>query len=176
MISGVRGPVSGTERSASLEVPKGGSEVQPSALKLWIIMARAHQTLTRAVSGRLAEDGLTLAQFGVLEILHHLGPLPLGEIAEKLLVTGGNITYVMDRLEEMGLVYRQRSELDRRVIEARLTPSGSVLMEARFQSHAAFLTRIVGEQLSLAEQETLSRLLKRLGTGIAGAGDFFMLG
>jgi len=143
------------------------SDAESSSLKLWVIMARAHQTLTRAVVVRLAEDGLTPAQFGVLEILHHLGPLPLGEIADKRLLTGGNITYLMDRLEEMGFVYRQRSEVDRRVVEARLTPSGSALMQEQFPGYAAFLTQIVGEQLSPSEQQILSRLLKRLGTGIA---------
>jgi MarR family transcriptional regulator, 2-MHQ and catechol-resistance regulon repressor len=75
------------------------------------------------------EYGLTIPQFGIMEALYHLGPLSLGELADKLLVSGGNVTYVMDRLEEQGLVYRQRSDLDRRVIEARLTDEGRALID-----------------------------------------------
>jgi len=71
------------------------------------------------VGSRISEYGLTTPQFGVLEALHHLGSLSLGDLADKLLVTGGNITYVMDRLEERGLVERDRSTEDRRVVHSR---------------------------------------------------------
>jgi MarR family 2-MHQ and catechol resistance regulon transcriptional repressor len=120
--------------------------------------------LVRAVGNRVSEDGLTLSQFGILEALYHLGPLSLGELAEKLLVTGGNVTYVMDRLEEQGLVYRQRSDLDRRVIEARLTPRGETLVSELFPAHADFLGALVSH-LDPEEQRLLRVLLKRLGRG-----------
>lgn len=114
----------------------------------------------------MLESGLTIPQFGILEALYHLGPLSLGELAEKLLVTGGNVTYVMDRLEEQGLVYRQRSDLDRRVVEARLTGEGRALIERTFPDHARFLGRMV-EHLDPTEQQELRELLKRLGKGLA---------
>ena len=75
-------------------------EDEERALRLWIALARCYSTMSREISTRVTEYGLTTPQFGVLEALHHLGPLPLGELADKLLVTGGNITYVMDRLAE----------------------------------------------------------------------------
>jgi MarR family transcriptional regulator, 2-MHQ and catechol-resistance regulon repressor len=137
-----------------------------AALRLWVTLARSYQTFTRVVSSRVLESGLTIPQFGILEALYHLGPLSLGELAEKLLVTGGNVTYVMDRLEEHGLVYRQRSDLDRRVVEARLTDQGRALIERTFPDHARFLGRMV-EHLDPTEQEALRELLKRLGKGLA---------
>ena len=66
----------------------------------------------------------TAAVILILEALYHLGPLSLGELAGKLLVTGGNVTYVMDRLEEHGWVIRERCGEDRRVVRAKLTPAG----------------------------------------------------
>lgn len=63
-------------------------------------MARCYSTFARSVTYRITEYGLTVPQFGILEALFHLGPLSLGELADQLLVTGGNVTYVMDRLEE----------------------------------------------------------------------------
>lgn len=137
-----------------------------AALRLWVTLARSYQTFTRVVSSRVLESGLTIPQFGILEALYHLGPLSLGELAEKLLVTGGNVTYVMDRLEEQGLVYRQRSDLDRRVVEARLTGEGRALIERTFPDHARFLGRMV-EHLDPTEQQELRELLKRLGKGLA---------
>ena len=73
------------------------------ALRLWIALARCYLTFSRSISSQISEYGLTSAQFGAMEALHHVGPMHLGELAEKLLVTGGNVTYVMDRLEEQGL-------------------------------------------------------------------------
>jgi MarR family 2-MHQ and catechol resistance regulon transcriptional repressor len=121
------------------------------------------------VSARVVERGLTIPQFGILEALYHLGPLSLGELAEKLLVTGGNVTYVMDRLEEQGLVFRQRSELDRRVIEARLTSEGEALVRTLFPEHAAYIRDLMGH-LEPGEMDRLRTLLKKLGKGVAARG------
>jgi MarR family transcriptional regulator, 2-MHQ and catechol-resistance regulon repressor len=114
---------------------------EEEALRLWIALARCYQTFAREVGVRVGEYGLTVPQFGILEALHHLGPLSLGELADKLLVTGGNITYVMDRLEAQGLVERRRSEEDRRVVEAHLTPEGRERIASVFPGHAAFIRR-----------------------------------
>jgi MarR family 2-MHQ and catechol resistance regulon transcriptional repressor len=145
------------------------SEEEQVSLRLWIALARCYSTVAREVSGRISEYGLTTPQFGVLEALYHLGPLSLGELAEKLLVTGGNITYVMDRLEDAGLVFRDRSGPDRRVVLARLTDAGRDLVEKVFPSHAAFIGELTGH-LSQAERETLRGLLKKWGKGLPATG------
>lgn len=142
------------------------SEGEHRALRLWIALARSTSTFTRVVAARVADYGLTLPQFGVLEALYHLGPLPLGELAEKLLVTGGNVTYVMDRLEDQGLVTRTRCGEDRRVVRACLTDQGRDLIIDVFPGHASFVEELVGV-LEPHEQETLRTLLKKLGKGVA---------
>jgi MarR family transcriptional regulator, 2-MHQ and catechol-resistance regulon repressor len=118
------------------------------------------------VGVRVSDYGLTVPQFGILEALYHLGPLSLGELAEKLLVTGGNITYVMDRLEKQGLVERHRSDTDRRVVEARLTPEGRGKIASVFPGHAAFIQELVSP-LDPEERRQVRELLKRLGKAIA---------
>lgn len=128
-------------------------------------MARCYSTFARSVTYRITEYGLTVPQFGILEALFHLGPLSLGELADQLLVTGGNVSYVMDRLEEQGLVYRDRSGEDRWVVEAKLTPEGRRIISDVFPEHASFI-RELSSELEPEEQETLRRLLKRLGKGI----------
>ena len=137
---------------------------QERSLRLWIALARCYATFSKAISLKVAEYGLTTPQFGVLEALYHLGPLSLGELADKLLVTGGNVTYVMDRLEEQGFVYRERSPGDRRVIQAKLTPEGRQKVADIFPSHVEHV-EILTRHLDGPEQEELRTLLKTLGVG-----------
>jgi MarR family 2-MHQ and catechol resistance regulon transcriptional repressor len=145
--------------------PRDWPEGQERALRLWVALARCYGTYARAVSTKVHEYGLTTPQFGILEALYHLGPLSLGDLAGKLLVTGGNVTYVMDRLEEQGLVYRERSPSDRRCIRAKLTDKGYGVIAGVFPGHAEFIESMSGS-LSPAEQEQLRDLLKRLGRSI----------
>ncbi|HSR41979.1 MAG TPA: MarR family transcriptional regulator [Longimicrobiales bacterium] len=144
------------------------SDREEVALRVWIALARCYSTFSKAVAGKVSEYGLTTPQFGVLEALYHVGPLSLGELADKLLVTGGNVTYVMDRLEEQGLVYRERSARDRRVVEAKLTADGRELIRDCFPGHASFVEELVA-YLDPDEQEDLRRLLKKLGKRIAAS-------
>ena len=81
-------------------------------------------------------------------------------------MTGGNVTYVMDRLEDQGLVYRYRCPDDRRVIQAKLTEDGRALVVEVFPGHVDFVEHL-SRHLSAEEQETAQGLLKRLGIGIA---------
>ena len=151
--------------SVDTPAPRTWSAEQERALRLWIALARCYSTFSRAISSKVHDYGLTTPQFGILEALYHLGPLSLGDLASKLLVTGGNVTYVMDRLEEQGLVYRERSPDDRRIIQAKLTEKGHAVMAGVFPGHGAFVEELCGA-LGPEEQESLRALLKKLGHGI----------
>jgi MarR family 2-MHQ and catechol resistance regulon transcriptional repressor len=139
---------------------------QRRALGLWVSLARCYATYSKAVAATVQHHGLTLPQFGALEALYHLGPLTLGDLADKLLVTGGNVTYVMDRLEGQGLVARFRSADDRRVVLACLTEAGRDLVARVFPEHAEHIEHLC-RHLEPDEQDELRRLLKVLGKGIA---------
>jgi MarR family 2-MHQ and catechol resistance regulon transcriptional repressor len=147
---------------------KQWTESQDVALGVWIALARCYATFTKAVAAKVQEYELTVPQFGALEALYHLGPLSLGDLADKLLVTGGNVTFVMDRLEAQGLVARYRSETDRRVVLARLTDEGRSLVARVFPEHADFIEQLC-RHVQPEEQAELRRLLKQLGKGIAAS-------
>jgi MarR family transcriptional regulator, 2-MHQ and catechol-resistance regulon repressor len=125
------------------------------------LMRGANSVLSRLVR-RLLALGLTENQFGVLEILLHLGSLSPGELKTKLLTTGGNITMILDNLEKRGLVHRERHRDDKRRLTVRLTAEGRRRIERIFPGH---VEAIVAEMsiLTAAEQETLGRLCRRLG-------------
>ena len=155
-----------TDQWADEPASRTWSDEEEKALRVWIALARCYVTFSRAVACKVAEYDLTAPQFGVLEALYHVGPLSLGELAEKLLVTGGNVTYVMDRLEAQDLVVRERSGDDRRVVRAHLTKKGRATIESVFPGHVEFVRGLVNG-ISPEDQDALRDLLKRLGKGIA---------
>ena len=148
--------------------PRQWTREQGTALGLWTALARCYSTYARAGTTKVQEYGLTGPQFRTLEALYHLGPLPLGELADKLLVTGGNVTYVVDRLEDKGLVSRCRDSADRRIVHATLTASGRALFDEVFPGCVGYVEHL-SRHLSTEEQETMRLLLERLGKGIAGS-------
>src|SRR5215472_14455776 len=85
------------------------------ALATYVKLMRAANSARNVAAHDLANTGLTLTQFAVLEALYHLGPMSLSDLAQKVLTTGGNLTMVANNLEKQGLARRQRSPQDGRV-------------------------------------------------------------
>jgi MarR family transcriptional regulator, 2-MHQ and catechol-resistance regulon repressor len=139
-----------------------GDPKTEQALNTWIKLSRAFESVTSRLNQRSSMGDLTISQFGVLEILRHLGSMPQCDLAAKLLKSSGNITMVIDNLEKRGLVRREADEKDRRVSRVVLTPVGSQIIDSVFPQHAA----AVRDELSVLtheEQETLGHLLRKLG-------------
>lgn len=139
-----------------------------TSLKLWVVLARAHRAVADHARRDIEGHGLGVTEFAVLEVLHHRGPLPLGEIGERILLTSGSTTYVADKLEERGLISRRACEDDRRVVYAELTTSGREVIERIFPAHAEAIRRAVNG-LSPAERQRATELLKKLGRAARGA-------
>ncbi len=137
-----------------------------TALKLWVVLSRAHAAILRHVEADAARHGLTLAEFGVLEALHHKGPLLLGELQRKLLVSSGGVTWLVNRLVARGLVERDDCAEDRRARYARLTPSGAAFIARAFPAHEAAIAAAVSG-LAPAEQLRATALLRTLGQAAA---------
>jgi len=110
--------------------------------------------------------GLTLTEFGILEVLYHKGPLLLGEVQRRILVSSGGITYLVDRLEKKGLVERRECTEDRRARYAALTPAGEELIARIFPEHAACIEELMA-QLGEEEQARAVDLLRTLGRAAA---------
>ncbi len=135
------------------------------ALSLWVKLAWASTTFGRLTGKDIERYGLTQPQFGVVELLGHLGPVTIGEVTKKMLVTGGCVTVILDNLEKEGLVERMRSTEDRRVIKVQLTPKGQDLFKNIFEQHAERVSQLASV-LTEDEQTQLSHLLKKLGLAI----------
>jgi MarR family 2-MHQ and catechol resistance regulon transcriptional repressor len=154
-------------RNAILDREHYGPE-QRFSLKLWVVLARCFNTCAQAEAVAIKHYDLTAPQFGVLEALAHLGPMKMCDIAQKYLTSGANITGVVDRLEEKGLVQRVMEEDDRRTYRIHLTENGGKLIAGIFPLHAATIVTMT-ETLSANEKTVLIKLLKKLGKSIQGA-------
>jgi MarR family 2-MHQ and catechol resistance regulon transcriptional repressor len=155
-----------TAPAATRESPTRSARTQERALKLWVVLARAYGSVARHVEQDIARHDLTAMEFGILEVLYHKGPLLLGEIQRKVLVSSGGITYLVDRLTAKGLVKRQECPNDRRARYAVLTPEGEQLIQDLFPRHARNIVRAL-EGLTAGEQEQATELLRTLGLAAA---------
>jgi len=135
------------------------------ALSMWVKLARAHNTMHSLADRNITSFGLTTPQFGAIECLGHLGPMTIGNLCKKMLVSAGNMTVVIDNLEKDGLVERIRESKDRRKIIVRLTKKGEKLFEKIFIQHAEYIKELA-DALTAAEQEEIGRLLKKLGKSV----------
>ena len=139
-----------------------GSKAEIRALKTYVKLMRAAESVTTRIHHHLSSTGLTISQFAVLEALYHIGPLSQREIGKKILRSSGNITMVIDNLEKSGLVRRERFEADRRFYIVHLTDKGYDLINKIFPLHTSVIAKDL-EVLTAAEQDALGRLCKKLG-------------
>src|SRR5690348_9938902 len=115
------------------------------SLALFIVLSRAYNWVNAHVTRDIRRYGLNPTEFGILELLYHQGPLPLQQIGEKILISSGNITYAVDKLEQKQLLVRKPSAHDRRVIFAELTPQGQELLGTLFPQHAEVIRAAVSK-------------------------------
>ena len=164
----MKSPSTQTRSAKRAPAPVAVDRKQETALKLWVVLARATAAVTKHMESDIARYDLTGTEFGILEALYHKGPMLLGEIQRKILVTSGGITYLVDRLVEKGLVRREQCEEDRRARYAVLTPAGQSLIKRIFPAHAARIEEAVSG-LTATEQREAIQLLRKLGLSAAAA-------
>jgi MarR family transcriptional regulator, organic hydroperoxide resistance regulator len=122
----------------------------------------------RRARGRAAREqppGLTLAQFHLLSPLHDAGELPVGEIALAAGIATPTATRMLDGLARAGIITREHSKADRRVVKICLTAKGRRLVRAK-RELVASKRRSIHDSLSGREREQAVALLKRLAAAI----------
>ena len=139
-----------------------GTAKQRRALDAFIKLMRCADAVTGRLAGSFRAGGLTQSQFGILEALLHLGPMHQKELGRKLLKSSGNITVVVDHLEQRGLVRRRQDRNDRRFTTISLTAAGRRLIDQAFPIHVELIIEEFS-RLSILEQEQLAAICRKLG-------------
>ena len=125
---------------------------------------RTSATMTDALEELLKQHGITGTQYNVLRILRGAEPggLCRNELRDRMLTRMPDVTRLLDRMEESGLVARSRDNEDRRLVSTRITKAGRELVDALDapvnQFHRRSLGHLTEEQLTgLIELLTLAR-------------------
>jgi MarR family 2-MHQ and catechol resistance regulon transcriptional repressor len=138
------------------------SPAQQRALKLFVVLQRSANAVMAKLLRQANQHDLTHTEFEILEALYHKGPLLLGDVQKKILLSSGGVTYTIDRLAEKGLVERRECATDRRARYAALTARGETLIGKIFPIYADRIDDVMGA-LSAREQDDAIDLLRKLG-------------
>jgi MarR family 2-MHQ and catechol resistance regulon transcriptional repressor len=134
---------------------------EAASLQLILSIGRAFKFVDDYVRPRMQKHGLTMTEFSVLMVLWHGGPTPLGELSERILLTGASTTYTVKKLEKRGLIAREPGSEDKRVVMGVITQKGSTLARKIAPLHATELAEAM-HHLSTEEKKTAARLLRKL--------------
>src|SRR5512134_1625484 len=136
-----------------------------SALRVWLRLLTCTQLIERRVRSGLREEfGTTLPRFDLMaQLERHREGLKMNELSRLLMVTGGNVTAIVDQLEKEGLVERLDEPDDRRAFRIRLTRAGQRSFAEMARAHEGWIAELLGG-LTRKEHEELLKLLAKLKT------------
>ncbi|MBC1209978.1 MarR family transcriptional regulator [Listeria booriae] len=131
-------------------------------LKLFTVLLRSANWIQKVHANLVESHGITPSEFGVLEQLYHLGPQQLQALGQKNLISNGNTTYMVTKLEKKNYLVRVNDPNDRRVVYAKLTAQGTQFISNLFPQFEV----LIKEQLTILseeEKEILISGLKKIG-------------
>jgi len=136
-----------------------------ASLRLWLRLLSCTTRIEDTIRQRLREQfGITLPRFDLMAQLEREAEgLAMGEVSRRMMVTGGNVTTIVDQLEREQLVQRLPVPGDRRSYRLSLTEAGRNTFATMAQAHQAWVRELLSP-LSAKEQSQLAALLGTLKT------------
>jgi DNA-binding MarR family transcriptional regulator len=133
------------------------------ALRIWLRLLTCTQLIEGQVRSRLrGRFATTLPRFDLMaQLERHRAGLKMNELSRMLMVTGGNVTAIVDQLEKEGLVERLDEPADRRAFRIRLTRAGEKSFTEMAREHEEWVVELLSG-LSRREHEELLKLLAKM--------------
>jgi DNA-binding MarR family transcriptional regulator len=137
-----------------------------ASLRLWLRLLSATTRIEDTIRQRLREQfDITLPRFDLMAQLEREPQgLSMSELSRRMMVTGGNVTSIVDQLEKEQLVQRQTQVGDRRSFTVSLTDAGRTAFATMAQAHEAWVVELLSP-LAVNQQEQLHALLGTLKSG-----------
>jgi MarR family transcriptional regulator, 2-MHQ and catechol-resistance regulon repressor len=132
------------------------------SLKAFVVLVKASKALQERMMQDIKNYGMKTSEFTILETLYHKGKQTVREISESVLIKTGSITYVIDKLEQKGLLKRQHCQEDRRVVYIDITNEGKKLMDEIFPKHQKIMEDLFAG-ISDQQKQTVINILKTVG-------------
>jgi len=132
-------------------------------LRLWLRLFTCNMLVEGEVRGRLRERfDVTLPRFDLMAQLERVPDgLTLGELSQRLMVSNGNITGLVQRLVDSGHLLRAPHPTDRRVSRVMMTEAGRIAFAEMAAGHAAWISNLFAD-MPASDRRTLLRLLGQL--------------
>jgi DNA-binding MarR family transcriptional regulator len=165
-------PITGRRALAPLDLESRVTSDDHLSLRVWLrLLACTHLIEGRARAALRKEFATSLPRFDLMAQLERVpAGLKMGDLGRRLMVTGGNITRLVDQLEAERLVVREPQAGDRRAFTVRLTPLGRRTFAAMASRHEAWIVGLFGA-LNRKERAQLYALLAKLKRSLVAPGN-----
>jgi len=127
----------------------------------FLILMQTSKAIHERIKEEMAKNKLSITEFSVLEVLYQKGKQTIQQIGNSILISSGSMTYVIDKLEQKGLLNRNACRDDRRVIHVTLTDDGNELMNEIMPKYHECVNHMF-DSLNSVEAEKLIQLLKKV--------------
>lgn len=127
----------------------------------FLILMQTSKAIHDRIKEEMAKNNLGITEFSVLEVLYQKGKQTIQQIGNCILISSGSMTYVIDKLEQRGLLSRNACPDDRRVIHVTLTDDGNELMNEIMPKYHELVDKMF-KAVNSDEAETLVQLLKKV--------------
>ncbi|MEH7300059.1 MarR family winged helix-turn-helix transcriptional regulator [Neobacillus drentensis] len=131
----------------------------------FLVLMQTSKEIQERMKLEMTKYNLSITEFSVLEVLYNKGKQTIQQIGHRILISSGSMTYVIDRLEQKGMLNRSACPNDRRAIHVALTAHGNSLMEEIMPKHQGLVDHMFGS-LDSHESELLVKLLKKVSNEI----------
>ncbi|WP_077212083.1 MarR family winged helix-turn-helix transcriptional regulator [Bacillus dakarensis] len=127
----------------------------------YLLLMQTSKAIQERIKTELVPYKLNLTEFSVLEVLHLKGTQTIQQVGHSILISSGSMTYVIDKLEQRGLLERKACPNDRRAIHVLLTEDGTNLMTELMPMHQELVDDMFSD-LDHEEAETIVKLLEKV--------------
>jgi len=154
----------------SKPVAKSRDSHSKEGIRTWLRLLSCEKTIEQQLRSRFRDHfTVTLPQFDVLAELQRAGkPLTMSQLSSELMVSNGNITGVVDRLEKGGFVRRDRCTQDRRIQFIALTQAGAKAFQQMARRHEKWLAELFSG-LTLDDMDALQKLLLKARSSVTAS-------
>lgn len=127
----------------------------------YLLLMKTTKVIQERIRTEMIKNKVNLTEFSVLEVLYLKGKQTIQQIGASILVASGSMTYIIDKLEQKGLLKRYGCPNDRRVIHVELTEEGLCLMDDIMPNHQELVNDMFGT-LDDHESKTMVKLLEKV--------------
>jgi MarR family transcriptional regulator, 2-MHQ and catechol-resistance regulon repressor len=131
----------------------------------FLLLMQTSKAIQDRIRDEMSKNKLSITEFSVLEVLFYQGKQTIQQIGNRILISSGSMTYVIDKLEQKDIIKRNDCREDRRVIHITLTAEGMEMLENIMPKYQDMVDSIFGD-LTDDESQLLVNLLKKVSNRV----------